>query len=112
MVYNVGMANANIEAIRAELNALANDQLTGLPRSMVLEEISTYCNSRAAIDALSSTTISSYSVAGRSVTKRDIASLTAQMNSSWSRIKSMLDGIPDMSENKVISFDYSREVSF
>lgn len=101
------MANANIEAIRTALNTLANEQLTGVALSMVLAEVSVYCNSREAIEALASTTISSYSIAGRSVTKRDIASLTVAMNNSLQRISSVLDGIPDMNTNSVMSIDHS-----
>lgn len=102
------MANANIEAIRTALNDLANDQLTGLPKSMILSDISVYCNSREAVEALSSTTISSYSIAGRSVTKRDIASLNAAMTVAWQRIESMLDGIPSVTTNCVISLDHTK----
>lgn len=102
------MANENIEAIRTALNTLAEDQLDGVSKPVALAEISVYCNCREAIEALSSTTISSYSIAGRSVTKRDLSSLAAQMNASWQRLEALLDGLPDTSTNCVISLDHTK----
>ena len=82
--------SANLEALEALLIEKAGDITDPIDQLECLCLISSYIALRTAIEGLSSNTMTSYSIAGRSVTKSDLSSLWVSLRTTRSELQNYL----------------------
>lgn len=68
------MKNGNVEIIRNELKKIADERFASSPikRASAHEAVDLYCDAKIAYKELNANTITSYSIQGKSITKRNI----------------------------------------
>ena len=81
---------SNIADLKTHLQTKAADLTDDLDKLECLSDIDTWYLARTAIDALSSTDVTSYSIGGRSVTRAQIPQLQQQERTLYLRIMQRL----------------------
>lgn len=103
------METAVVDRIRNELIQAANANLTGVRLAFCLTAIEEYCAAYRARLQLADGTITSYSIQGRSITKRNIGDI--DLDTLYAEVARYLpaDLLPKEADTpRAISFDFSR----
>ena len=85
---NIADLKTKLETITTE--AYTNGSIDELDKLEILTDIDAWYDCRVAVNALTATDVQSYSIAGRSVTRRDVPSLQKQADTLYLQIKARL----------------------
>ena len=81
---------SNISDLKDALTTAAANITDDIDRLECLSDIDSWYDVRLAVDALTSNSVKSYSIGGRSVTREDLSGLKAEAQELYERIKQKL----------------------
>ena len=81
---------SNISDLKDALTTEANKLTDTIDRLECLSYIDSWYDTRVAVDSLTSNSVKSYSIGGRSVTREDLSGLKAEANELYEKIKQYL----------------------